>query len=380
MPVPSRATTVLLGILTTIMVGWVLHVGASILQPLVIALLLSSMLQPVVRRLARWHIPPPVTVILISGLLFFGIARGGLILQANVVSFVGTSVEETELPPMTAEELEGLDPSSERQRELIAELDGLEGLVDKVLQRIGWDGPLSASLRPDIVAMVTNVGTDLIGSSLGFTRGLLLVTIYMLFIFAEAAVFRRKIFSIAGQRQSDAKRVLDRIGKGIQRYLAVKTTVSILTGALCYVALVALDIPYALLFGLLTFLLNYIPTFGSIIAGAFPTITAIAIESPSWNKAIAVAVVYLSVNIALGSFLEPKILGRELNLSPLVIIISVVVWAGIWGVVGTFLAVPLTAAMQIIFASNDTTRPIAVMLSSGPPREERRRKSKAAAA
>ena len=94
---------------------------------------------------------------------------------------------------------------------------------------------------------------------------------------------------------------------------------------------------------------------------------------------ITVMATYLGVNLVLGSFLEPKILGRQLNLSPLVIIISVVVWAGIWGVVGTFLAVPLTAAMQIILASSETTRPIAVMLSSGPPRDERRKRRKAAA-
>jgi predicted PurR-regulated permease PerM len=88
-------------------------------------------------------------------------------------------------------------------------------------------------------------------------------------------------------------------------------------------------------------------------------------------KAAAVVVTYMSVNLTLGSFIEPRILGRELNLSPLVVVVSVVVWAGLWGVVGGFLAVPLTAAMQIILASNDTTRPIAVMLGSGPERRKR---------
>jgi len=364
----SRATTVLLGILTTILVGWVLNVGAAILQPLVIALLLSSMLQPVVRQLARWKIPPPVTVILIAALLFFAIARVGLLLQANVRSFIGNARSEvTQSAPMP-QEVE-LDPGSEDQRQLIEQLGGLDEVVEIIAERLGA-GPLSAPIRTDLVSLLKEISTDLLGSSLGFTRALLLVTIYMLFIFAEAAVFRRKILSVAGPRKGDAAQVLDRIGYGIQRYLAVKTTVSLLTGALCYVALIALDIPYALLFGLMTFLLNYIPTFGSIIAGAFPTVTAFAVEG-SWNKAVAVAAIYLTVNVALGSFVEPKILGRELNLSPLVIIISVVVWAGIWGVVGTFLAVPLTAAMQIILASNETTRPIAVMLSSGPPRERR---------
>ncbi|MEO2146643.1 MAG: AI-2E family transporter, partial [bacterium] len=176
----------------------------------------------------------------------------------------------------------------------------------------------------------------------------------------------------------DAEEILDRIGRGIQRYLGVKTVVSFLTGSLCYVVLVSLDIPYALLFGIITFALNYIPTFGSIAAGILPFITALAVEE-SVIKAAAVVVTYLSVNLTLGSFIEPRILGRELNLSPLVVVISVVVWAGLWGVVGGFLAVPLTAAMQIILASNDTTLPIAVMLGSGPDRRKRA-KSKSAPA
>lgn len=208
----------------------------------------------------------------------------------------------------------------------------------------------------------------MIGGGFDFTKGLLLVVIYMLFIFAEQAVFRRKILSVAGSRERDAEKVLDTIGKGIQRYLGVKTLVSFATGALCYAVLVALDVPFALLFGFLTFLLNYIPTFGSIIAGILPVITALA-DGSSWNRVLAIIFTYLSVNIVLGSFLEPRILGRELNLSPLVIIISVVVWAALWGVIGTFLAVPLTAAAQIVLASQENTRPIAVLLSSGPPKE-----------
>ena len=166
--------------------------------------------------------------------------------------------------------------------------------------------------------------------------------------------------------------MLDTIGRGIQRYLGVKTIVSITTGALCYAGLIFLDVPWALLFGLITFLLNYIPTFGSIIAGGFPMLTALAVES-SWNKAVWVLALYVSVNQILGAYIEPKILGRELNLSPLVIIVSVVVWAGLWGIVGAFLAVPLTAGIQIILASQERTRPIAVLLSSGPPRDDKRR-------
>ncbi|MDA1265138.1 MAG: AI-2E family transporter [Planctomycetota bacterium] len=220
------------------------------------------------------------------------------------------------------------------------------------------------------------IASDLAIGGLGFITTLMLVMIYMVFIFAEQAVFRRKILAIAGDHQDAAADVLDTIGRGIQRYLGVKTVVSFLTGSLCYLVLVALEIPYALLFGFLTFLLNYIPTFGSIIAGIFPTITAVADEA-SWVKAVIVVIVYLSVNLTLGSFIEPRILGRELNLSPLVVVVSVVVWSGLWGVVGGFLAVPLTAGMQICLASSEATLPVAIMLGSGPPRDKRKKRRRA---
>ncbi len=413
----SRAAVVLLGITTTIMVGWVLHVGAGIIQPLVIALLLASMLQPVVRLFARYHIPPPLTVILIVTLVFFGVARVGLIIEANVRALFrrGQTVEGPAfsavpvVPPgigVTGESGEGLgsegavpedvdgfavqdefvaeetlahpvlDPLSQDQTELARRFDWqvlVEGFHDYMLDH------RVPALFADFIhrsmqeANIEGIATGFIGGGLDFTKNLTLVVIYMLFIFAEQAVFRRKILSIFDERQDDARAVLDTIGRGIQRYLGVKTVVSFATGAICYAALVSLHVPYALLLGFATFALNYIPTFGSIIAGAIATAIAM-VNAPGLATPMLVAAIYLAINLTLGSYLEPKILGRELNLSPLVVIISVVVWAGLWGPVGTFLAVPLTAALQIILASNESTRPIAVMLSSGPPRDRRKRR------
>lgn len=362
---PNRSVLVLLSILVTILVGWVLHVGAGILQPLVIALLLASMLQPVVTRLARWHIPPALTVVALVAILFMSLVQTGLVLQANIAQFLGES------SPNAAERI---DPVLEKQEELSSGFDWPK-LVESL------EGRLQDSAMPDAVQELfieslreldlAGVARGLIDGGLGFTRSLILIMIYMIFIFAEQKVFRRKILVLADDRQEEAKEVLDNIGRGIQRYLGVKTAVSLMTGSLCYFVLVMLQIPYALLFGILTFLLNYIPTFGSIIAAIFPTVTALAVEA-SWSKAVLVLFCYLSVNITLGSVLEPKILGRELNLSPLVIIISVVVWAGIWGVVGAFLAVPVTSALQIVLLSSPRTRPVALMLSIGPPPDKKK--------
>ena len=347
------------------MVGWVLHVGAEIIQPLVIALLLASMLQPVVRQAARWKIPPPITVLFLLILFFTGMVRVGILVQSNLFAFFGNANRPV------------IGPFEGEQGQASIDLGGWDGLVNRINER------LKSSSAPENVvdyaigflreneANVQELATDFIGSGFDFTKGLLLVSIYMVFIFLEQAVFRRKILAIAGDRHEVAEDILDSFGRGIQRYLGVKTVISLVTAGLCYAMLVALDIPYALLFGFLTFLLNYIPTFGSIIAALFPTVTALAVD-PSWNKALIVMFTYGAVNLTFGSFIEPRILGRTLKLSPLVIVISVVFWGGLWGIVGAFLSVPLTAAAQIILDSHENTRPIAVLLSSGPPREKRK--------
>jgi len=376
-PPGMRQLVILLGVVVAVLLGWVLHVAASILQPLVIALLLAGMLQPVVLWLKRYHVPPALTVVALVLLTFFGLARLGLLLRDNVLVFFGEQPVPagTELDPF-APEIPGAEGGTVGQSQATT---GWAEVVEQISQRIR-ESQLPAPVANMIVQSLEGLdlpglATGVLGGGLGFLRGLTLVVIYMLFIFAEAAVFRRKILAIAGRRSVEAAEVLDRIARGIQRYLGVKTVVSLATGAFCYLGLLWLGVPFALLFAFLAFLLNYIPTFGSIIASLFPAATALAVDG--LGAAFLVLFLYLAVNLTLGSYLEPKILGRELDLSPLVVIVSVVVWAGLWGVVGTFLAVPLTASMVIIFAGMDSTRPVALMLSSWPPREERLRARRA---
>lgn len=358
----SPTATVFLGIVATILLGWVLHVGAGILQPLVIALLLAIMLQPIVRGLARVGIPPVLTVVSLVALLFFGAVQLGVYVESSLRNLFSED-GQSGAP---------IDPWSAEQGEVARSVGGwrdITKLLDARLRESSLPEPFANYVSETLTELdAKGLAAELIGGGFGFGKSLMLVLIYMLFIFAEQAIFRRKILSIAGDRQEDAEQVLDTIGQGIQRYLGVKTLISLVTGALCYSGLVALNVPWALLFGVLTFLLNYIPTFGSIIAVIFPVITVVAMGDPM-SKVLAVIVLFLAVNLTLGSYVEPKILGRELDLSPLVIVLSVVVWGTLWGVVGAFLAVPITSAIQLVLASQENTRPLAVLLSSGPPRE-----------
>ena len=365
MPSNNRALLALLAIPSVVLLGWLLKVGAGILQPLVIALLLASMLAPIVRFLERFRIPPVVSVLGIVTLLGLGLARLVIIVQQNLDAFLGKS------RLASLREVAGADVAAGEARS-----DDYQAVVEELERRIA-DSSLPLDVQNYIISQLPSAGElqamapGFLGGGLDVLKTILLVIIYMLFIFAEQAVFRRKILSIAGEHREDAARILDTIGRGIQQFLGIKTLISIATGALCYVGLVALQIPYALLWGVLTFVLNFIPYFGSLAAGAFPAITALAVKS-SWETAAIVALIYFSVNTILGSVIEPRVLGRELDLSPLVIIVSVVIWGALWGVIGAFLAVPITAALQIVLASNEGTRPIAVLLSSGPPKAVRR--------
>lgn len=363
MAAPSARTlntlTALVGVLTAIMIGWVLYVGRGILLPLVIALLVCIMLAPVVAALQRWKIPSWATVLLMVVALFLGVSRFSALLKDNVEAFfTGISGEQVALDPFSP-------AASERA---ISATKAWQMTKDGIHARM-----LDSGLPPEIADQVLlsingldlrTLATDLLGGGVDFFQGLFLVLIYMLFIFAESQVFRRKILAAAGERGSDAARVIEAIARGVQSYLGVKTVISLATGVLVYVALLFLEVPFALLFGLLAFLLNYIPVFGSIIAGIFPTALTLA-TSESLTLPVTVASIYVVVNVVMAYLIEPKLFGRELNLSPLVVLVSVIVWSALWGVPGTFLSVPMTATLQIVFANFEQTRSMALLLSSG---------------
>ncbi len=333
----TRALTTLVGVVATILVGWVLTEAAHILQPLVIAILLCSILQPVVRALEKVRIPWWVTVVALVALLVTGLVQGGMILYDEVDSF-------------------------------LKDQDGLVGLKASLEERA-----TNARIPNTVIDAVKGIDLrtqilEVAGSVNAFIRGVFLVVIYMLFIFGEQAIFRRKIVAVAEARFDNASELLSTMGQGIQRYLGIKMVTSLATGVLLYTLMQWLGLPYALLFGFITFLLNFIPTFGSIAASVPPIAVALGTFDETLTPAISIAIGYLVVNICVGSLIEPRLLGRELNLSPLVVLLSVVVWAGMWGVPGMFLSVPLTATAQIVLSKLDSTRPLALLLSNGPPK------------
>ncbi len=186
-----------------------------------------------------------------------------------------------------------------------------------------------------------------------------LILITVVFMLVEANAFQNKLKTHAESPERSLARV-DAITSSIKRYMVIKTSTSLLTGALVSVSLALLGVDYPLLWGMLAFLFNYVPNIGSIIA-AVPAILLALIQLGS-PMAVWTAVAYLLINSVVGNVIEPRFMGKGLGLSPLIVFISLVFWGWILGPVGMFLSVPLTIAMKIVLDSNPDTRSYGAML------------------
>jgi predicted PurR-regulated permease PerM len=208
----------------------------------------------------------------------------------------------------------------------------------------------------------------LVGSMLSGVGGLLsntfLIIFTVLFMLLESTDFSQKL-KHAFSHQENSMEHFEKFTENIKQYMVIKTTISLATGLLVFLWLLILGVDYPVLWGLLAFLLNYIPTIGSIIA-AVPAVL-LALIQIGVSSSLFVAAGYLTVNFVMGSIIEPKFMGRGLGLSTLVVFLSLVFWGWVFGAIGMLLSVPLTMMAKIALDSNPQTQWLATLL--GPQRQ-----------
>ncbi len=244
------------------------------------------------------------------------------------------------------------------------------GLQEILLSTLTWLRSHSIDIPEETVtklfdaSIILNTVGDLLKVIATLFSRTLIILVTTIFILFEASVFPEKLKAAFGTDSRGSAR-FSKIRVEIQRYLAIKTAISAATGILIGLSLWALGIDFPLMWGLVAFALNYIPSLGSIFA-ALPTIL-LALVQFGLGRAIAVAIIYLVVNISLGNFLEPMLLGRRLGLSTLVIFTSMVFWGWVWGPLGMLLSVPLTMIVKIMLEYTEDFRWIAILLDARPP-------------
>lgn len=213
------------------------------------------------------------------------------------------------------------------------------------------------TLLSNLIQPIVTVLTSMVGN-------IFLVLIYMLFLFLEESNFNSKLKLVFKdeKKHHSISGILRELEYSISDYLGVKTFVSFITGALSAIALSIIGVDAPVFWGLIIFLLNYIPTVGSLIATLFPVAFCL-LQFPEITPAILTLIIVGIIQIVIGNIVEPKLVGNSMNLSALVTILALSLWGVIWGITGMILSVPITVIMVIIFSKFEQTKGIAVMLS-----------------
>ena len=195
----------------------------------------------------------------------------------------------------------------------------------------------------------------------GILTSAFVIFLMFAFLLLEAAGIPQKIRLIRAGRPG-ALDSYNAIIKGINRYLAIKSLTSFLTGALIFIFLKIQGVDFPILWGMIAFLLNFIPNIGSLLAAIPPVL--LALIQFGFGQAMITAALFLAVNTVIGSILEPRLTGQGVGLSTLVVFLSLIFWGWVLGPVGMLMSVPLTMAIKIALAEHDATRWIAILLGS----------------
>lgn len=226
--------------------------------------------------------------------------------------------------------------------------------------------PTWATLRQELMAQINL--QRLFGSLLA-SMGSILVTFVVVFLYAtfllvERRAFETKLANLSDdpQRVARIREVIQAINRRIGSYLALKTLLSILLGAVSWGIMVLFGLEFAAMWAVLIAFLNFVPYIGSVLGVVFPVLMAV-VQFQELGTILSLLVALTAVQFVIGNFLDPYVMGNSLNLSPFAILISLAVWSELWGIPGAFLAVPITAIITIVFSEFPGTRPIAVLLS-----------------
>ncbi len=223
--------------------------------------------------------------------------------------------------------------------------------------------------EPNIAQVINQINltpfiTNLAGTLASLAGSASLIMIYVLFLMLEQKYFKVKLARLlkGSEHRETVFTILEQISLDVKTYIGVKTFVSALTGGACYLVLVAVGVNNASFWAFFIFLLNFIPTVGSMLAVLFPALLSL-VQFDTFTPFLIVISGLVIIQMVIGNILEPKLMGSSLNLSPLVVLLSLSLWGSIWGIAGMFLSVPFTVILMIIFSQFDKTRPIAILLS-----------------
>jgi predicted PurR-regulated permease PerM len=330
-------TAITLAAIIVIVYG--MQAAKVLLVPFLLAVFLALITVRPMLWLQKHRVPSFLAALIVLILIMLVLAVAGTIVGASIAEFTAA------LPSYQAR----LDLLVDRVIRLAAThmddgrtIEGLSDLVDP-----GWAMRLAATILNGLRDVLTDT---------------FLILFTMVFILLEASTVHTKVMAAFGRSAEtfeDARIFLNNLG----RYLGIKTLISMATGLTAWIVTSTIGLDFALLWGMLAFLLNYVPTIGSIIA-AVPAVL-LALVQLGAGEATATAIGYVAINVVFGVILEPRWMGYGVGISPLVVFTGLIFWGWVFGPVGMLLSVPLTMTLKLALESDNRTRWIAILLGSG---------------
>lgn len=328
-----------------VLVGWVLYIGKQVFVPIVFGVLVAYVIVGLARvATALPLIGPRLPAAARYALSIVGIAAALAAGVRLVINNVGRVVQ--------------LAPTYQ---------DALLARIQRGAEFFGVEtAPTWTTLREQVLERVQL--QDLIGTTVvsvtGLAVSLLLVLLYVIFLLLEKRVFPRKLRRLSDDplAVSRVREVLHGVNTRIGQYLGIKTLLSVLLALVSWAIMAPFDVEFAGFWAVVIGVLNYVPYLGSLLGVLLPVAWSL-VQFEDLGTVLTLLLLLSAAQFAIGNFLDPYLMGDSLNLSPFVILASLTVWGGLWGVPGAFLAVPITAVLAIVLSQFRGTRPIAVLMS-----------------
>ena len=342
----NRIIIGLLSIITVIAVGFVLYQIRSIVLPFALAVFISFIINPVIQFFEDRRMPTFLAISLALIITFLILNLFGMIVYTSIRSFA------VDFPKYSA-----------RLTEFVQNAMGFFNLPPEMM-----DGTFDEGEKFQLLASIRELSLHRIilqtlGSMLTFVSNSLLVLLFLLFILAGRNQLVAKVrVAFADDTAGRIAEMLKNVNHQIQRYLITKGFISLGTGIIFGVVLALFGVEFAIIWGLLAFLLNFIPNIGSVIATILPLLIAF-IQFESFTPLIWLVIILVSVQFVVGNLIDPRVVGHSLNLSPLVVLFSLMIWGWLWGIIGMFLAVPIAVIIKIIFENSRSLHFLNVLMS-----------------
>ncbi|TKB58195.1 AI-2E family transporter [Ferrimonas aestuarii] len=313
--------------------------ASAIVIPFLLSIFIAIICAPLVRLITGLRVPKWLAILSVMGMV--------VLLGTWLGALIGSSINDftAQLPQYRAQ--------------LATQFAGLAELAGKFNIPISID-VLKEQFDP---GRAMNLATDMLSGIGAVMANLLLIVLTVVFILFEASGLPKKLHYALDDPQMRMQQI-DRFLESVNRYLAIKTLISLATGVVCGFGLYLIGVDYFILWGVVAFLFNYIPNIGSIIAAVPPLALALIQIGP--GAAAATGGLYVGVNMFMGNVIEPRMMGRGLGLSTLVVFLSLIFWGWLLGSVGMLLSVPLTMIVKIGLESTQGGRWMAALLEGEP--------------